>query len=511
MIAIPGNEANRSVITRRFLLEGAAIIGLAEKVRLPLFAQGNPQSTAPVTVGTITQAEALQDFDLMRQALEEAHAGLYRYSNKIQIDAMFDVSRAKLNRSMSHTEFWGIISQALTAIRCGHTGTNPPADTDSAAASARKFPLRVQIEDHGRLVVLLNDSAEDRTVLPGMEVLEINGNPVNRILGRMFAVISGDGDILTSKQSHMDNFALYYWLLFDQVEQFRIKLKSASGSTMRTKLIGVLDSERGKNRNPVNAAVQKGLAEVNWSHADYALRFTEDPKIAEMTIRHFAGDQYRTWLGDSFRTLHEKGIESLILDLRGNGGGVDLYGASLISHLVPAEFRYFDHIHLRSISPAFKAQSDWNERTAQMLKGGTVQDPNGGYLVTPDLQPGLMNQRPAEFPFLGKLVVLTNGRTFSTAADVAAVLKNLKRGTFIGQETGGCFYGNNSGIKVTATLPNSRLHIGIPMWAYWNAVEDERNRRHGTIPDQNVFNTASSLALGKDDVRAAALRQLRSS
>ena len=36
-------------------------------------------------------------------------------------------------------------------------------------------------------------------------------------------------------------------------------------------------------------------------------------------------------LDSVFRVLREKGTRSLVLDLRGNGGGVDEYGALLLS------------------------------------------------------------------------------------------------------------------------------------------------------------------------------------
>src|SRR2546423_751508 len=46
--------------------------------------------------GEMKPAEALADFDLMRALLEEAHAGLYRYSTKAEMDRTFDGQRAKL-------------------------------------------------------------------------------------------------------------------------------------------------------------------------------------------------------------------------------------------------------------------------------------------------------------------------------------------------------------------------------------------------------------------------------
>src|SRR4051794_40316285 len=73
----------------------------------------------------LTSDEARADFDLMRSALEEAHAGLYRYSTKAEMDRAFDAQRAKLDRPMRKTQFMVVLSETIAAIRCGHTGVQP--------------------------------------------------------------------------------------------------------------------------------------------------------------------------------------------------------------------------------------------------------------------------------------------------------------------------------------------------------------------------------------------------
>ena len=172
----------------------------------------------------------------------------------------------------------------------------------------------------------------------------------------------------------------------------------------------------------------------------------DDPKIAEIRIRLFIGDDFPEWMADTFKTLRDKGTQSLIIDLRNNGGGEDAYGALLVSSLTDKPFRYFDHISMRTISPTFKEQIDWDPDADRILREGTTPDPAGGYLVTAGLHHQLAEQPPAAVPFLGKVFVLTDGGTFSTAADFCATAHHLKRATFIGEETGGG-YQNNSGLR----------------------------------------------------------------
>ena len=83
---------------------------------------------------------------------------------------------------------------------------------------------------------------------------------------------------------------------------------------------------------------------------------------------------------------------------------------------------------------------------------------------------------------------------------------HLKRATFIGEETGGGYYGNNSGTMPTVTLPNSKLQLRLPMYEYWNAVPGYDGKRHGTRPDYVVEFRVASLLRSVDEQLDLALK-----
>ena len=119
---------------------------------------------------------------------------------------------------------------------------------------------------------------------------------------------------------------------------------------METKLAGVTGDQLGKSQNPVNTAMQASLGKLDWPGNNLSLRFLKDPEVAEIRVRFFAGDNFPQWIEDTFRTLREKETKALIIDLRGNGGGVDMYGATLVSFLTDKPFRYFDHLIAKTIA-----------------------------------------------------------------------------------------------------------------------------------------------------------------
>src|SRR6185503_8206960 len=311
--------------------------------------------------------------------------------------------------------------------------------------------------------------------------------------------VSGDGDIETGKRSRVQRgFATYYWTLIEQTSDFTVKAQDEAGKRITAKLVGVVEADRSKNQNPVNVEAQANMGKLEWSRENLSLRFLKDPDIAQIRIRGFSGAAYGQWIEETFRTLREKGTRALILDLRGNGGGADMYGAMLVSYLTDKPFRYFDHINVKTITPSFKEFSDWRGNEARLREGMTV-NPAGGFLVTAKLHPGVAEQPPGKYPFLGKVFVLIDGGTFSTAADFCAVTHHLKRATFIGEETGGGYYGNNSGMQTIVTLPNSKARVRLPMYEYWNAVPGYDGKRRGTRPAHTVETKVANLLRGVDE------------
>ena len=172
-----------------------------------------------------------------------------------------------------------------------------------------------------------------------------------------------------------------------------------------------------------------------------------------------------------------------------------MYGAMLVSYLTDKPFRYFDRIHAKTIEPTFKDHANWTEDRTSQLQKETTPNPSGGYFVN---HKGVNVQEPGKYPFLGKVFILIDGGVFSTAADFCAVTHHLKRATFIGEETGGGYYGNNSGALARVTLPNSKFQLRLPLYEYWNAVPGYEGIRRGTIPHHAVVTKTADLLVGID-------------
>ncbi len=475
----------------------------SSRIELGTAATKTEQANTSVSSVTLDSQQATADFDLLRGSLQEAHPGLYRYTSRAVIDRMFARERKKLNHTVTRIEFVRIVAETLASIRCGHTLYEQDALTRAAMTSARKFPLSVQMEG-ARLIVVLNQS-DGTTIHPGAEILAVDGQPTSKIIAMMWTVLAGDGDIQTGRARQIRHFDQLYWLLFGQTEHFTVKVREASGSVHVVELKGVTDAEREKSNNPLNAPVMTGFQKISWTRDNVAVRFFRDGEVAELHIGYFLGDDFPKKLGDVFKALHERKTKALIIDLRGNGGGHDQYGALLVSELRDAPFAYFDHIDVKTLDPSFLADTNLTQAALDKLRTGTVAETSGGFRITPAYHSGVGMQAPEKNSFEGPVYVLIDGNTFSTAADVCAILRHLKRAVFIGEETGGAYFGNNSGLEATLKLPNSGVKVTVPFYGYWNAVTEQENARRGIQPAYIKPTTVQSLIDGRDDALSSAL------
>ncbi len=75
-----------------------------------------------------------------------------------------------------------------------------------------------------------------------------------------------------------------------------------------------------------------------------------------------------------------------------------------------------------------------------------------------------------------------------SCSDLIAILSDNKKAKVVGQESGGGFQGNTSGIMPTTKI-KAGLRVTIPLQKYFNAVDPHKNIGRGTIPDYPVTPT----------------------
>jgi len=107
-------------------------------------------------------------------------------------------------------------------------------------------------------------------------------------------------------------------------------------------------------------------------------------------------------------------------------------------------------------------------------------------------------QQRHENNFKGPVYVLMNGKCVSGTSDFCGIAAKLPHIKFIGEETGGGYYGNTSGARKTLVFPHSGIKVNIPKWEYLNAVKPSKYKDRGVIPDYPVIPTINDIIQQRD-------------
>jgi C-terminal processing protease CtpA/Prc len=189
---------------------------------------------------------------------------------------------------------------------------------------------------------------------------------------------------------------------------------------------------------------------------------------AELTIKSFDKDllqseyqqEFDGTIKTVFQTIQTSRIHQLILDVRNNQGGDFEPCRKLLSYLISRPLAYLEH------GEEFR-------------------------MVQPDKN-----------AFKGKLYILVDGGSFSSAGILCAYLDVIKRAVFIGEETGG----NRtliSGNSAAFILPNTKIVAEIAQSRY--RILNRPNDGQGLLPTYLINPSIADIISNKDPVKAFAI------
>lgn len=434
-----------------------------------------------------------EDYDLLRLALEEAHAGMFRYTSKTEFDALFNTLYMKINREMTEIEFFRLISPVIEKIHCVHTAARPSSDYQQVMDEKGLFlPFAVKFIS-GRAYILQNFNSENQIPL-GSEIMLINDKPVSQLLSELIKVLPSDGKNETYKYRILDwYFPEKYFLYIEQPDNFKLEYLPPGKKETSTAVVPGVPLDKINN---TLFSYEKLYEEC------LKLEIREESNLAILTIRtfvprilkHFGYDFYR-FMEASFKEIADKNISNLIMDLRWNDGGEALYCKDLLAYLIDKPFRF---ANLESTSKPRYSFLEYTDKGLYFNYFHPIlwtRDNTGRYVLKENWSKKI---EPKAQVFKGRVYVLINGMSISGSADVAALLHYHKKATFIGEETGGAYYGNNSGDFINLTLPNTHIRIRIPIRSCVLAVSNYPFMERGVVPDFEIKPQIEDILQGID-------------
>lgn len=400
---------------------------------------------------------------------------------------------------MNALDLYRIIAPVVTFTKEGHCFVHTSEETNTYMRKKYTYlPFFVKILQ-GKVYVI-NDIGKSAT--KGLLLAKVNGKSVGSIMKVFLSIEPADGYNATSKYHWIESsFWRYYSYFFPQAEYFIIELLDPV-----TKKHIVLDHIPACTLPQLQKIQQSVIADVPGYiySGPSSIKIDTSLGIATLTFNTFKKSRYKDGvagfkklLDKYFDDIRAQKIKHLIIDIRKNEGGTQGMEDHLLAHLIDRPYLKYKYVEIPSFRYSFiKYTDDADDGLYKDLTTDFYRSNDGRYLNKDGHYSG---DSVGLNCFKGDVSILISGLTFSGGSEFAALAKNHTKANFIGEETGGGYYGNTSGSDVFYTLPHTKLTGRIPLCKFLVQVNDSSIPfGHGLSPDYYLQPTIGDYLTGRD-------------
>ena len=214
----------------------------------------------------------------------------------------------------------------------------------------------------------------------------------------------------------------------------------------------------------------------------------------------------KTFFRNSFRALKEHNISSLVIDVRGNGGGSVSNSTFLTRYISDNKFKVADSLYAMNRNSRYKKYIQAYFFNRLFMKIMTARKKDGhyhfGYFERHYFKPKKKNHYP------GQVYILTGGNSFSATTLFAGMVKDQENVLLVGEETGGGAYGNTAWLIPDVTLPETGVRFRLPLFRLVISTKIPKDGK-GVQPEIEVLPTVEDIQRGIDYKMEKALELIR--
>ena len=474
--------------------------------------------TSELTRSTVLRSADLRaDLATLRTAYLELHPGLYRYSTPAEVRARFDSLDRYFAEDRSLGDAFLAFTRLTATLRCGHSYPNfynqPTVIADALFEQRDKVPFEFRWIG-GRMVVTADRTAD--SLLPrGTQVLAIEGIGTRWILNELLPLARADGSndgkrvayLEVTGYNRYEAFDVLYPLVFPVRDTtFTVSVRLPGTSRPSTIRVAALTGPQRRATSRVRETASAN--ELPW-------RYTEQQGTGVLTMPTWAlynsTWDWRAWTDSLMASIATRGVQNLVVDVRGNEGGLDA-GDAILAHLIDRPLslpRYRQYVRYRSVPTALRpVLKTWNREFFDWGASAEGPDSTGSYRLRKwdDDTAGTRLVMPKGPRFAGRVWVIVGPENSSATFQFANAVKRSRLATLVGRTTGGNLRGINGSAFFFVNLPRTGLEVDLPLVAM---MSPERERDAGVEPDIRVAATAEDVARGVDAELRAVLALIR--
>jgi C-terminal processing protease CtpA/Prc len=458
--------------------------------------------------------EVREDLALARDALERLHPGYDRYTERAELDAHWAAMAQAAEDGADLAELYLGLSALLADIRCDHTKAELPDLVEQSWETEPVYlPFRMRLFEERMYV---EHVAEGSALTRGDEVLRIDGDPVSERLQAARRYMPVDGYTDHVRDAQLEKSGEFLGSGFDHFDA----LLAPDDTEV------ILEVRRpGEHQTRSVTLSRIGYADFRALSGESRWRNFSDPDavsvtrpadgVAVLSVETFVN--YRTPISpDSvfqpiFAELNADGVETLIIDVRRNGGGSTEVMQSLLSYLSSdTPIQHTSEIWVTTID--FEGLRDhiqtWDPNALSPNPDWYPERPDGRRDVSARANNQTVPFARAADAFEGEIIILTSQRNASGVTLMYGVLAEQAHVTLVGERTGGSQEGPTAGIIWFLNLPNSGIVVRVP-WLYQRSAMQDPEFGQGFTPDVLAPETYDSWLEGRDPAFEAALELAR--
>ena len=444
-----------------------------------------------------SKGELQEDYTLLRNILEKKHPSLYWYTPKDSMDYFFNEGYKAIEDSMTELQFgWKILAPLTSVIHCGHTSFSMSKGWNKFIRhkSIPSFPLYLKIWND-TMVVNYNLNKNDSIIKKGTIITSINGISSADIINIMFDYMVEDGYSDNVNYIRLStSFPYFHRNIFGLYKTYNVGYIDSTGAEKNISLPYFNPPSDSTGKIKKQEKPEKKLGRSGRLENIRSLQI--DTSFALMTINSFSKGHLKNFFKRSFREIHKKNVQDLVVDIRANGGG------DINNYVVLAKF--LRNTPFKVADTAYSKSKNFRPYTRHITSGlfnniglfflshkATDGNFHFGFWERHTFTPKRRNH------FDGDIYVLTNGLTFSASTLFCNAVKGEPNVTLVGEETGGGWYGNSGIMIPDIKLPNTKLRVRLP---FFRIVQYHHIAEKGTgvIPDVYIKPVYEDVVNGVD-------------
>lgn len=442
-------------------------------------------ATAPDANRLFTPAELRADFTAMYQGLKSATYNLYAFTPKAVLDRSYRETLASLQKPMTLFQAHIRFGKFASLIRMGHARVSFPYAVWSQYLKdgGTAFPVTIRVIE-GKTTISQNKSGMEE-IARGDEIVEMNGTKMAAWLKRTERHVSAETPYMAHSLMEFD-FPMYVWVELGAVPGFDLVLRKPDGKTRKVRVPARTSTEMktfAATQPPVltldNPMRESRILTDNVGYLRPGPFYNAEAKTE---AEQWDVSGFRTFIDDAFGKFKAAQVDRLIIDLRGNPGGDNLFSDVMIAWFADKPFRFFSQFKVRVSPDSTKANADRLQKDAAAAGAVSRQYAEMYAKAKPgdvvDFEMALVEPRQ-EDRYRGKVFLLIDRQSYSNAVAVAALVQDYKFGTIVGEETSdmATTYGAMEQFK----LPKTGIAVGYPKAHIVRPNGDLRVR--GVTPD----------------------------